>query len=165
MIQARVLLSSTLREVGNQFERAERALNQLENPVLVYHAAKLAIPIVMCGLAALAISALWQFPYVLGVLLVAIAFVKHKLFPIKLEVLWFVGVAALGAYAEALIIDMSGAWTYANWQFAQIPVWLPAIWGLVGISLMTAYAAVTEPMPAARGQDLENVSHTAEGKE
>jgi len=141
-----------------ELNAVERMLNETDSRVLVYHFCKLGVPILLCGAAALAIMSLWQMPYVLSGVLVAIAWLKHRLFPIRFEVLWFCGVAALGAYAEAWIITDSGAWSYANWQVAHIPVWLPAIWGLVGISLMTGYAALTEkaPVPLPLGMKEHN---------
>lgn len=93
-------------------------------------------------LAASAIIALWRAPIVLALALCLLALFKRLLFPIKWEVLWFAIVGYMGAYAEALIIRSGGAWTYAQPQFMSIPIWLPAIWGLTAISLMTAYTAI-----------------------
>lgn len=127
-----------------QMIELERALEAVDTQTLAARLFKLGTPISLCGAAAVAIITLWQSPYLLAVVLAAIAFVKHKLYPLRFELLWYCGVAVLGAYAEALIIAEGGAWSYAKWQYANIPVWLPAIWGLVGISLMTAYSALTE---------------------
>src|SRR5438105_4126418 len=100
--------------------------------------------LVVLIVAAVAIIALWQAPFLLAVVLVLLAYVKHVLFPLKWELIWFLVIAGMGAYAESLIIRTGGAWTYANSQFGGIPIWLPAIWGLAATSLLTAYSAVTE---------------------
>lgn len=99
--------------------------------------------LVIMLLAACAIIALWQMPFLLACALCLLALIKRLVFPIKWELLWFLIVGGMGAYAESLIIQTGGAWTYANPQFFGIPIWLPAIWGLTATALMTAYAAVT----------------------
>jgi hypothetical protein len=126
-----------------QFESLERAVSQSDSRTLSYRMGKLCAPVLLCGVAQIAIISLWRLPYVLAGVLVALALVKHKWFPIRFEWFWFFGVAFLGAYAEAGIVA-SGGWSYPDPQFAGIPIWLPSIWGLTGISLMTAYAALTE---------------------
>lgn len=147
MIQPNERILDGAARLGVRLEAMERALNEMDSRVLGYRAAKLCVPILLCGVAALAIGTLWRVPLLLAGALIAIAFVKHKLFPIRFEWIAFCGVAILGAYAESGIIIASGAWHYADAQIAQIPIWLPAIWGLVGISLMTAYSAIVERIP------------------
>lgn len=105
-------------------------------------------PLVILVMAAVAIISLWKAPFLLAAVLCLLAVVKHILFPLKWELIWFLVVAALGANAEALIIRAGGVWTYANSQFWGIPVWLPAIWGLAATSVLTAYSAVTEGLDA-----------------
>jgi hypothetical protein len=95
-------------------------------------------------LAAFAIIGLWRAPFILALVLALLAWLKHILVPIKWELLWFVAIGAMGAYAEALIIQEGGVWTYTNPQLFSIPIWLPAIWGLTAIALMTMYDAVTK---------------------
>jgi hypothetical protein len=92
--------------------------------------------------AALAIASLWTHPILLAFALTALAVLKHRIFPIKYELAWFLFVGMLGGFAESIII-MAGAWTYPNFQIANIPLWLPAIWGLTGTSLVVCYSGIT----------------------
>jgi hypothetical protein len=110
---------------------------------------KLLTALVVMLLAAVAILALWRAPVVLGLTLCLLALAKRILFPIKWELLWFLAVGYMGAYAESVIVQLGGAWSYAYPQFSGIPLWLPAIWGLTATSLMTAYAAVATGSLAA----------------
>lgn len=123
----------------------ERALNQTDARMLRYRAAKLTIPILLCGIAGGAITLLWHMPLALTVTFLILALLKHKLFPLRYEWFAFTVIAFLGAYAESGIIHASGAWAYAESQIANIPLWLPPLWGLVGISLITGYVALIEP--------------------
>lgn len=104
---------------------------------------KIFTTLVIMFLAMCAIIALWQVPLLLTFVLCLLAWLKRILFPIKLELLWFLVVGSMGAYAESLIIHASRAWAYTNPQYLAIPLWLPAIWGLLTTSLLTAYSAVT----------------------
>lgn len=58
----------------------------------------------------------------------------------------FVVVGILGAAVEVVTIHF-GAWTYARPQALGIPVWLPVLWGIAGVTVvrierkMTAFIA------------------------
>ncbi len=113
-------------------------------------------------LAACAIVALWRAPLVLTGALCVLAFLKRLLFPIRFEVLWFVVVGYMGAYAESLIAQTGGAWSYAQPQFGGIPIWLPAIWGLTATALLTAYSAISErDEPQPQNESHASISGTS----
>ncbi len=121
----------------------ERRTHNLSESDAGVRAFKVTTSLLVLILAAFAIIGLWQVPWVLVLTLCVLAWLKHILFPIKWELLWFLAIGAMGAYAEALIIQEGGAWSYSNPQLFGIPIWLPAIWGLAAIALMTMYDAVT----------------------
>lgn len=134
-----------LTQLEVQVLTVEGALSQLDSEEFRYRALKFFVPLFLCGLGGAAIIALWRAPYVCLAAITAMAWIKHKLFPMRLDLLVFVLVAVMGAYAESMIV-LSGAWSYANPQIAGIAIWLPAMWGLTGVSLPTSYAALTEPI-------------------
>ncbi len=103
---------------------------------------KITVTLTIMIAAAISIASLWAHPLILAFALTALAGLKHKIFPIKHELFWFVFVGILGAFAESLLI-LAGAWSYASVQVINIPVWLPAIWGLTGTSLIILYSGVS----------------------
>ena len=44
--------------------------------------------------------------------------------------------------AEAVVI-FSGAWQYTQPQLVSIPLWLPFLWGLAGITIVTSYEGLS----------------------
>lgn len=103
---------------------------------------KVFAPLTIMLAAAVSIASLWNYPGALAVALALLAALKHKIFPIKYELGWFIFVGFLGAFAESIIIQ-AGAWSYASVQIANIPIWLPAIWGLTGTSLVVFYSGLS----------------------
>lgn len=126
----------------------EQRLNSSVGSEVGVRIIKTLTPLVILIVAAAAIIALWKMPFLLAAALVLLAWVKHMLFPLKWELIWFLVIAGMGAYAESLIIRTSGVWTYTNPQFWGIPIWLPMIWGLAATGVLTAYSAVTEAIKA-----------------
>jgi hypothetical protein len=100
---------------------------------------KIGLPLFIVGLAGMAITTLWRYEILLLMILCALALLKHLLLPIPWELPWFGALAVMGAYAESMIIQGGGAWYYASPQLVGIPIWLPGIWGLCGICIVTSY--------------------------
>ena len=78
-------------QLTEKLNAVDRMLSEADSSVLVYHVCKRGVPILLCGAAALAIMSLWQIPYLLCGVLVAIALLKHRLFPIRFEARCFAG--------------------------------------------------------------------------
>jgi len=87
---------------------------------------------------------LWEQPILLSILLVITAYVKHRLYPIKSELLWFALICFGGAIVEMLLVNIGGAWSYASSQLFNVPIWMPLFWGLVGTTVIVMYDGMTE---------------------
>ena len=90
-------------------------------------------------LSILSIYFLWRQTIVLSILLILIAFAKHKLFPITQELLWFMLIFAGGGVVEILLVNFANAWSYATSQLFGIPIWMPLFWGVVGTTIIVIY--------------------------
>jgi hypothetical protein len=75
----------------------------------------------------------------LSILFVVIAYIKHKHIPIKKELLWFCLICICGGMAEILLVNVSHAWSYANAQILNIPIYMPIFWGVLGTTLIVIY--------------------------
>jgi hypothetical protein len=87
---------------------------------------------------------LWRQPVVLSALLVLTAYVKHRLYPITSELVWFSLICIGGAIVEILLVNLGGAWKYSSPQLFNIPVWMPLFWGVVGTTIVVMYDGLTE---------------------
>lgn len=86
---------------------------------------------------------LWENTFFLSIALIILAFLKHKLSPLKREFIWFILIGFLGSSAESIVI-FNGAWSYAQPQLINVPVWLPLLWGLAGTIGVTLYQGINE---------------------
>lgn len=91
-----------------------------------------------------AIFFLWEQPWLLSALFALVAYVKHKLYPIKAELLWFSLVCIGGAIAEILLVGVGGVWSYSSTQLFDVPVWMPLFWGVVGTTIVVMYDGLAE---------------------
>jgi len=87
---------------------------------------------------------LWKQPVLLSVLLLLIAYGKHKLYPIKSELLWFVLICIGGGLVEILLVNFGHAWSYTQPQLYDIPIWMPIFWGLVGTTVIVMHEGLTK---------------------
>lgn len=92
----------------------------------------------------LAIFLLWKHAVFLSALLLLLAYIKHRLFPIKLEWAWFALICVGGAFVEVLLVNISNAWSYASTQLFNIPIWMPLFWGVVGTTVIVMYEGLVE---------------------
>jgi len=90
-----------------------------------------------------AVFFLWQLPVVLVGVILLLATVKRYLIPIQLELLTYVLSGILGAVGESLIIR-SGTWQYAQTHLFNIPLWLPFLWGLAGVTGVAFYKGISQ---------------------
>jgi len=74
-----------------------------------------------------------------SILLIFIAYIKHKIYPIKKELLWFILICVGGAIVEISSVNISHAWSYSNAHFFGIPIWIPLFWGVVGTTIIVLY--------------------------
>ncbi len=86
---------------------------------------------------------LWRQAILLSLLLIALTLVKHRLFPIKKELLWYIGLTCGGAIVEILMVNIGRAWRYVTPQVLNIPLWMPLFWGLVGTTSIVLYTEIS----------------------
>ena len=94
-------------------------------------------------LAPIAVFFLWQKTVLLTLILIAIAFFKHRLLPIEREPLCFVIAGVFGALTENIVI-LSGVWEYSEPHLMNVPLWLIPLWGLAGIVGISFYQGLIE---------------------
>ncbi len=90
------------------------------------------------------ILAFQNWPILLSVLIITIATIKHKIYPIKKELVFFILITFGGAILEILLIKIGSAWTYKNPSFFGLPIWMPLFWGAVGNTVITMYEGFNE---------------------
>ena len=81
---------------------------------------------------------LYTQPYVLLFALAALSGVWMFILKDK-AYLYVFGVAGVGGSVAEVIAIHAGAWSYAVPQFAEIPVWLPVLWGLAGMFVVKVW--------------------------
>ena len=92
----------------------------------------------------LCIIYLWTHAALLSFLLMLLAYVKHKIYPIKKELLWFVLICVVGAIVEIIMVNIGHAWSYSASQILGIPIWMAIFWGLVGTTIIVIYNELTK---------------------
>lgn len=76
---------------------------------------------------------------VLSFMLVLIAYIKHRIYPIQKELAWFMLLSVSGALVEILLVEGAHAWRYETQHIFGIPVWMPIFWGVVGTTIISVY--------------------------
>jgi hypothetical protein len=100
---------------------------------------KLVISIGLLLLALVFEMILWNHGNVLSILLILLAYIKHTLYPIKKELLWYLSICIGGAFVEIILVNVGHGWTYSTPDFLGIPVWIPLFWGFVGTNIIIVY--------------------------
>lgn len=80
------------------------------------------------------ISALWQQPLYLTIILLVVSCLYFLFFKEKQGSYYFLAAAILGPIGEA-IVSASGLWTYHGVIILGIPYWLPFAWGITAVAL------------------------------
>lgn len=80
-----------------------------------------------------------SYTFILSFLLIFIAYVKHKLIPIKKELLWYLVVCIGSVLIEIMLVNVGGLWEYSNKHFFDIPIWMAFFWGVIGTSIVVMY--------------------------
>ncbi len=80
----------------------------------------------------------WKYNFIVSVALLTVATAMLSLERSKQEVKAFVYCAISGALCEYIAISF-GAWTYANPNLFDIPIWLPLLWGIATVYSVRIY--------------------------
>jgi hypothetical protein len=86
---------------------------------------------------------LWNHILVFSILLMVLAYVKHRIYPIKKELLWYLLITVGGTFIEIILVNFGHGWSYSNPKFFGIPAWIPLFWGLVGTTIIVLYDGLT----------------------
>lgn len=89
-------------------------------------------------LTVLVTSLLWQQAVFLAAVLVILFILKHRVIPVEKELLLFIFGALSGPVCELIVIS-NGAWSYTQPDLFGIPIWLPFLWGLAGVTGVSFY--------------------------
>jgi len=68
--------------------------------------------------------------------------VKHRLFPSAREGLVFLISGVVGSLAESAMM-LGGGWSYQSPRVLNFPLYLPFLWGLVGVVGISLYEGLT----------------------
>jgi len=90
------------------------------------------------SLAVISVCLFWRQPVLTSLVLIFLALIKHQKYPLKHEFALFVLAAIWGGVFESMAI-FAGAWSYTKTDLINIPLWLPFLWGVTGISGITFY--------------------------
>ncbi len=110
----------------------------------IHMSRKIMFSIAIICLSIISILFLYLFPNYLILFLLALAYIKHKIFPIKKELAIFSLIVFSSAVVEIILVNMTHAWSYTNAQLFDIPFWPPIFWGLLGTSLITFYEGISK---------------------
>ena len=87
---------------------------------------------------------LWNQSIVFSILLILLAYIKYRIYPIKKELLWYLLICVGGALVEIVLVNFGHGWSYTNPHFFGIPVWIPLFWGFVGTTIIVIYDGLTK---------------------
>lgn len=100
---------------------------------------KLTISLGILFLSLLGELFLWNYVLIFSICLMILAYIKHKIYPIKKELLWYLLICIGGAVVEIILVNIGHGWNYENPDFLGIPFWIPFFWGLVGTTAVVLY--------------------------
>lgn len=101
---------------------------------------------------------LWNKILIFSSILILLAYIKYKMYPIKKELLWYCSICFGGAIVEIILVNIGHGWSYTNPQYLGIPVWIPLFWGLVGTTIIVLYEGITNR------QDPTLLDHVQRGR-
>ncbi len=104
---------------------------------------KSTLALTVIGISVILVLTLYEFPTLLIIFLLVLAYAKNHFSPIKKEFMIFTLIVFSSAIVESILVNMTHSWSYANAQFYGIPFWPPIFWGLLGISLITFYEGIS----------------------
>ena len=80
--------------------------------------------------------------FLLCAFLILLAFVKHKIYPIKKELFWYLLVGFGGAFIEIILVNIGNAWGYSTQHIFNIPIWMIFFWATLGITIISLYEGI-----------------------
>jgi hypothetical protein len=101
---------------------------------------KILFPVGIIVISLLGELLLWNNIVLFSALLIALAYIKHLIFPIKREFLWYISVSVIGFIIEIILVNFGHGWTYVNPDLFGVPIWIPLFWGLVGTTIVVIYS-------------------------
>ncbi len=104
---------------------------------------KLSISVGMVLFSLLGELVLWNHIVLFTSFLIFLAYAKHKIYPIKKELLWYILICVGGAVTEILLVNVGHGWSYSNPNIFGIPIWIPFFWGFVGTTILVIYDGFT----------------------
>lgn len=75
-------------------------------------------------------------------LFVFIGYLRHRLYPIRRELLWCLMTGFGGGAVELLLVNIGHAWTYASPNFYGIPLYMPIFWAVIAAASVSLYQGV-----------------------
>lgn len=105
---------------------------------------KLLVSVSILALSLLGELFLWNKIAIFSLSLIALAYTKHILYPIKKELSWYLLICITGTIVEIVLVNFGHGWTYSNPDVFEIPFWIPLFWGLVGTTIIVVHQAFTE---------------------
>ena len=87
---------------------------------------------------------LWQKPFILTGSLLLLSLAKYFVLRIKHEIIFYFLIFFLSGFIEISMVNLTHAWAYAIPQIFNIPLFMPFLWGLVGVTLLTFYTVITK---------------------
>ena len=105
---------------------------------------KIIFSLIVVLIGVILVYLLWKDSVLLSILLVLMAYIKHRVYPIKKEFLMFIVAGAVATAAESTVM-FAGPWVYSTKHLLNFPIWLPFLWGLAGINGITLYQGLTSP--------------------
>lgn len=103
---------------------------------------KILVSILIIIFSCLALLLLNSQSFLLCVILILLAFVKHKIYPIKKELFWYLLVGFGGAFIEIILVKFGNAWRYSVQHFFNIPIWMPFFWATLGTTIISLYEGI-----------------------
>lgn len=88
----------------------------------------------------------WKQALLLFTVYILLAFIKHLLSPVKMELFYFILVGIFGTGSESLAMYLGGnPWSYASPTIFNFPIWLFPLWGFAGTIFLTLAQGLSAP--------------------
>ena len=75
-------------------------------------------------------------------ILILLAFAKHKLYPIKKELFWYLLIGFGATFIEVILVNFGNAWSYSAKHFLNIPLWMSFFWAILGTTIISLYEGI-----------------------
>lgn len=86
----------------------------------------------------------WSKSLILIILLMLTLSLKHKISPIKNELLWFATILISSYLVEILLVNFTGAWSYSNSYVFGVPVWASLFWAVIGVTSFSIFSLINK---------------------